>query len=102
MVVRKVFEVPASAAVDPQVLDKAWEKMSGGSSASTIEASPEIFVEWYTQNMFTPMVTNTMNAGDPSANESYGPSSSNYAQSDTVPCSHSHCTVTLLTERQKC
>ena len=57
--------------VDPQLLDKAWEKMSGGSSASTIEASPEIFVEWYTQNMFTPMMTNTMNAGDPSVNESY-------------------------------
>jgi Ca2+-binding EF-hand superfamily protein len=71
MVVRKLFEVPASAAVDPQLLDKAWEKLSGGSTASTIEASPEVFVEWYTQNMFTPMVTNTMNAGDPSANESY-------------------------------
>merc|ERR1719313_2521377 len=70
-VVRKVFEVPASAAVDPQVLNNAWEKMSGGSSASTIEASPEIFVEWYTQNMFTPMMTNTINAGDTSYNESY-------------------------------
>merc|ERR1719191_1447637 len=45
--------------------------MAAGSTASTIEASPEVFVEWYTQNMFTPMVTNTMNAGDPSANESY-------------------------------
>merc|ERR1719440_481293 len=54
------------------MLEKAWEKMSGGSNSDTVaEANPEIFVEWYTQNMFTPMVTNTMNAADPSANESY-------------------------------
>jgi Ca2+-binding EF-hand superfamily protein len=71
MVVRKLFEVPASASVDPMMLEKAWEKMSGGGSSTTAEANAEVFVEWYTQNMFTPMVTNTMNAADPSANESY-------------------------------
>merc|ERR1719498_1955090 len=54
------------------MLEKAWEAMlKGGASAKTAEANAEAFVEWYTQNMFTPMVTNTMNAGDPGASDSY-------------------------------
>jgi Ca2+-binding EF-hand superfamily protein len=72
MVVRKLFEVPASAQVDPMMLEKAWEKMSAGdSNSASSEANAEVFVEWYTQNMFTTMVSNTMNAADPGANESY-------------------------------
>jgi Ca2+-binding EF-hand superfamily protein len=70
-VIRKLFEVPASAEEHKGMVDKAWEQMMRTKDSTTAEGNAEAFVEWYTQNMFSKMVAATMNAGDPKASESY-------------------------------
>jgi Ca2+-binding EF-hand superfamily protein len=72
-VIRKLFEVPASAEGHRQMVDRAWERMTSDTdpNSASAEANAETFVEWYTQNMFSQMVAATVNAGDPKAAESY-------------------------------
>jgi hypothetical protein len=73
VVIRKLFDLPASADEHRVMVDKAWDKMNGGtnSNSASAEANTEAFVEWYSQNMFSSMVAETVNAADPAAKESY-------------------------------
>ena len=54
VVIRKLFDLPASADEHRVMVDKAWEKMNGGTNANSAsaEANTEAFVEWYSQNIF--------------------------------------------------
>jgi Ca2+-binding EF-hand superfamily protein len=73
VVIRKLFDVPTNTTEHAQMVDKAWERLAGprSANAASAEANAETFVEWYSQNMFTTMVSATVNAGDPEQNESY-------------------------------
>lgn len=55
-VLRKMFEIPQSQPVPPDMLNSAWKKMMTGGTGDIAEANVDTFLEWYVHNMFTPMV----------------------------------------------
>jgi Ca2+-binding EF-hand superfamily protein len=67
-ILRKLFEIPASQKVEEKMLDLAWDKMMADGNG---EASPDSFLEWYKNNMFTSMVREADSAGQPGAGLSY-------------------------------
>ena len=83
--------------VDPQLLDKAWEKLSGGSTASTIEASPEVFVEWSASSPHRGMISSRKRHGSAGrVDSSFAPNFQKLQKiKQVVPTRHESCAGNL-------
>jgi len=54
-VLRRVFDLD-SGPLPAGLLEQCWKAMVGGAPQGQVEASADLFLEWYTANMFTAMV----------------------------------------------